>query len=703
MLEAGSALVRVQRSCISIGTELSGLKRSAMPMWQLAARYPEQVKKAVETVATLGVARTWNLVQGQLSAGTAVGYSAAGTVIEAGVGLEDFRQGDRVACAGAQCAHHAEVIRVPRNLMTRVPDGVSMDEASTVALGAIALQGVRRAAPTLGEVFVVVGLGVIGQLTAQLLRANGCTAIGVDLDATRLATARGLGMSREVNPEDGSDVAQVLRMTDGLGADGVIITAATPADAVVSTAFKMCRRKGRVVLVGDVGLHLNRGDFYQKEIDFLISCSYGPGRYDGAYEEGGVDYPIGYVRWTENRNMQEYLRLIAEKSIHVQPMITATYPVEGATSAYDTLGGAHRPLLVLLSYPEGSAPAPLRRVVPNPKPIIGRAGAVRIALIGAGGFAKGMHLPNLQALGSGLCHLQAVISRSGDNAVATARRWGAQYAGTDYREVLEDPDVDAVIIATRHNLHATMALQALRAGKHVLLEKPLALSASELRDIEQFFANAASTSTTPILLTGFNRRFSPHARRAREWVERRGNPMLLDYRMNAGYIPPDHWTQSSEGGGRNLGEACHIYDLFTYLTGGRIEQVQAAAIRPATAYYKGQDNFTSSLSFDDGSVATLTYTALGSKDYPKERLEMFVDGKVISLDDYKSLTVAGGNGQALRTRLPEKGQKEELAAFARAIQNGGEWPIPLWQQLQATRIALDVEDSLNGAVTCAAS
>jgi len=366
------------------------------------------------------------------------------------------------------------------------------------------------------------------------------------------------------------------------------------------------------------------------------------------------------------------------------------------------LQGENRPLLTLLSYPEDATAAPTTRVIPNPKPRLARAGAVRIALVGAGGFAKGMHLPNLQALGS-LCHLQAVISRSGDNAVATARRWGAQYAGTEYQQVLDDPDVDAVIITTRHNLHAKMALEALHAGKHVLLEKPLALTASELDDIEQFFVFAGSRSATPILLTGFNRRFSAHARRAHEWVVRRTNPMLLTYRMNAGYLPLDHWTHSSEGGGRNLGEACHIYDLFTYLTGARIERVQAAAIRPATGYYRSQDNFSTSLSFDDGSVATLTYTALGSKDYSKERLEMFVDGKAIALDDYKSLTVTGGEGQAVRTRLPEKGQREELEAFAKAIQNGGEWPIQFWEQAQATRIALEVEDALNGAETCAAS
>lgn len=692
-VEAGTALVAVQRSCISVGTELSGLKRSGMPLWQLAARYPEHVKKAVQTVATLGLSRTWSLVQGQLTAGTPAGYSAAGIVVQVGAGVDGIRPGDRVACAGAQCAHHAEVIRVPQNLMTVIPASVSFEDASTVTLGAIAMQGVRRAQPTLGETFVVIGLGVLGQLTTQLFRANGCRVIGVDLDATRLTLARELGMDASARLDDGPDVDQVVRLTGGIGADGVIITAATASDGVVSSAFRMCRRKGRVVLVGDVGLNLNRADMYQKELDFFISCSYGPGRYDTKYEESGVDYPIGYVRWTENRNMSEYLRLIEHGRVRVTPLISATYPVEEAGSAYDALQSEKRPLLVLLSYATSSSHAPLATVVKNPKPLPARSGVVRFALIGAGGFAKGMHLPNLQSLHT-LCHLRGVISRSGHNAAATSRRWGASYSGTDYREALNDSEVDAVIIATRHNLHASMALDALRAGKHVLLEKPLALSRSELDSITRFFADAGS-NPAPLLLTGFNRRFSPHVARIKEWIASRSNPMIINYRMNAGYIPLDHWVHGAEGGGRNLGEACHIYDLFTFLTGARVAAVQVTAITPATGHYARQDNFTASMTFADGSVATLTYTALGAKDYAKERMEIFVDGKVIALDDYKSLTISGAPRRPLRTRLPEKGQKEELEAFARAIQQSGASPIALWEQEQATRIALDVESALN--------
>ena len=691
-LEAGTALVAVQRSCISVGTELSGLKRSGLPLWQLAARYPEHAKKVIQTVATMGVNRTWNIVQGQLSAGTAAGYSAAGIVVQVGAGLEGVRPGDRVACAGAQCAHHAEIIRVPQNLMTRVPDGVSFDDASTVALGAIAMQGVRRATPTLGETFVVIGLGVLGQITAQLLRANGCRVIGVDLDARRLAFAQELGMDAAVGTDDGANADQVMRLCDGRGADGVIITAATPSDAVVSSAFRMCRRKGRVVLVGDVGLNLNRADMYAKELDFFISCSYGPGRYDAAYEEGGADYPLPYVRWTENRNMAEYLRLIADGRIQVRPLISSTYAIEQADEAYAALQSPNRPLLVLLSY-SSAAQAAMSTVEKNPKPLPARSGAVRFALIGAGGFAKGMHLPNLHAMPN-LCHLHSVVSRSGHNASATARRWGATYCGTDYREVLKDADIDAVIIATRHNLHAAMALDALRAGKHVLLEKPLALTRPELESISKFYDEAGS-NPAPLLLTGFNRRFSPHAVRIKEWLRSRTNPMIITYRMNAGYLPPDHWCHGPEGGGRNLGEACHIYDLFTFLTGARVADIHVTAIAPATAHYRRQDNFTASMTFADGSVATLTYTALGAKEYAKERMEIFVDGKVIALDDYKSLSMTGASRQPFKTRLPEKGQKEELAAFARAIQQAGSSPIALWEQEQATFIALEVESALN--------
>ncbi|MBW8886653.1 MAG: bi-domain-containing oxidoreductase [Fibrobacteres bacterium] len=697
-VEPGTVLVRVARSCISAGTEMSGVRASGEPIWKKALRKPEKVAEAARMVLTQGLARTRSAIEGKMNVAGATGYSAAGTVIAVGAGVADLAVGDRVACAGAQYAHHAEYIRVPRNLVVPAPEGLTFEEACTVTLGAIALQGVRRAQPTLGETFVVVGLGILGQLAAQLLKANGCRVIGTDLDPGRIALARQLGMDAGVTPADGDSIEQVARLSDGIGADGVIITAASPSDAIISQAFRMCRRKGRVVLVGDVGLHLDRSDFYQKELDFFISTSYGPGRYDARYEEHGLDYPVGYVRWTENRNMSEYLRLLAGKTVSVGPLISAAFPAERATEAYESLKAeGKRPLMVLLEYPDRAEPLPSARAVPNPKAIPARAGAVRLAVVGAGGFAKGMHLPNMAAMPE-LFHLRAVASRTGHNATGTATQFGATYATTRFLDVLEDKDVDAVLIATRHDLHASMALDALRAGKHVLLEKPLALKPEEVEAFRAFYEDGAP-GIKPILLTGFNRRFSPSARLMQAQVAGRAAPMILDYRMNAGHLPLDHWVHGAEGGGRNLGEACHIYDLFTYLTGSRVKDVRASAIRPASGHYSHRDNFTATMTFADGSLATLTYTSLGSKDYPKEKLEVFCDGKVLCLEDYRKLEIHGAKAKGLNGTAIEKGQKEELEAFGRAIQKGGEWPIPLWQQIQATEIAFRVETDLSPSPT----
>lgn len=688
--ESGTVLVAVRHSCISIGTELSGLTSSGLPLWKRALKQPANVQKALSSARAIGPARTWSMIRGQLVGGNATGYSAAGVVLEVGEGVHDLAHGDLIACAGAQSAHHAEVIRVPRNLAVPVPEGVSSADASTVTLGAIAMQGVRRAESTLGETFVVLGMGILGQLTAQILKADGCRVIGVDLDRVRITKAMALGMDMFIDPDDERSADQVARLTDGIGADGVIITAATPSDSVVSSAFAMCRKKGRVVLVGDVGLNLNRADFYQKELDFLISSSYGPGRYDRNYEERGLDYPVGYVRWTENRNMAEFLRLIAEGRVNVGALVSEVYPVEEAEAAYTKLQqGDSKPLMVLLSYPERTREdASLIRRVANPRAKKSDSSKVRIALVGAGGFAKGMHLPNLRSLDDKFV-LQAIASRTGHNASATASQFEAAYGTTDYSEVLADPEVDAVVIATRHDLHSGMVLQALEAGKHVLVEKPLAVTPEQLQAVAAWYEKR--TADAPILLTGFNRRFSPYAKRIRELTATRAGPMVLNYRMNAGHLPADHWTHGPEGGGRNVGEACHIYDLFTFLTNSRVGRVEALAARPKTHHYRRSDNFTAVMEFEDGSVASLTYTALGSSQHPKEELEVFFDGKVAAMSDYQSLTVKGSRAKGVTTALPEKGQKAELEAFGLAIRAGGEWPIPLWQQIQAMEIAFSVE------------
>jgi len=654
MDEEGYSLIYVSHSCISTGTELSGLKENGIPLWKKALKHPEKVKKAFAMLATKGFSKTKSILQGQLSSGVPSGYSAAGTVLGTT---------QRVACAGAQCAHHAEIIQVPDNLMVPIPENVGFAEASTVALGAIALQGIRRAQPTLGETFAVIGLGFLGQVTGQLLQANGCRVFGIDLDLKRVELAETFGL--------------LSSFPSHLEVDGVIITAGTASSEVISQAFQLCRKKGRVVLVGDVGLHLKRTDFYKKELDFLISCSYGPGRYDDRYEEQGFDYPMGYVRWTETRNMEEYLHLLAQKKVDVSPFVQSIFPVDQAADAYAFLKDKEKkPLLALLSYPP---PISVNRVVSNPRASPCSKEQLQVGLIGAGGFAKEMHLPNLQSLKE--YRLKAVVSRSGDNAKATMRQFEASYATTNPQEMLQDAEIDLVIIATRHHLHMNQVLEALQAGKHVLVEKPLCLNKQELEKILDFYAK---NPDGPILLTGFNRRFSTYAKKIHQVAQKRVNPMVINYRMNAGFLPLQHWVHGEEGGGRNIGEACHIYDLFTFLTGSKVQTIDAHSIQSAT-----HDNFIATMSFQDGSIATLTYTSLGPKDYPKEQMEIFMDGQVLVMNDYQSLNVP-----KFASKQAEKGQKEELVALAKAIREGGPWPIPLWQQAQAMDIAFRVEEWL---------
>eukprot|EP00913_Durusdinium_trenchii_P013404 g12585.t1 len=691
-VEPGGLLVRVDHSAISVGTEMHGIRTSAVPLWKRALKNPQLLKRAYQFAKNQGVGNTRRLLQEKANAVLPLGYSTAGTVLETGAGVEEFQPGDRVACAGNQNAYHAEIIYAPSNLTVAVPDNVELADASTVALGAIALQGVRRLEPTLGETFVVVGLGFLGQLIAQLLRAHGCRAIGVDVDRMRLALAEELGMSAGLHPDDEFDYEQVIRLTGGTGADGAIVAAATPSDSVIAHAFKMCRRKGRVVLVGDVGLGINRNDMYQKELDFRISTSYGPGRYDDDYEQHGIDYPIGYVRWTENRNMAEYLRLLAEGSVRVGPLISTVVPIDAAAETYEQIrSGAQKPLMALLRYPAADAPA---ETTPKPATSIHytatqfATGEVGLAIVGPGSFTRKMHLPNLEKL-TNRYNVRAVVARSGHNAALIAKRCGAALATTDFDAVLADDSVDALLIGTRHDQHAEMTLRALQAGKHVLVEKPLALTQEELSSIAAFYET--HSDSPPVLLTGFNRRFAPMIAQVGAIVKRRSNPLIANYIMNAGYIPSDHWVHGPEGGGRNRGEACHIYDLFTALTGSRVESVSATAVAPATEHYRLDDNFTTTLRFADGSIATLTYTAMGNQQSSKERLQLFVDGKIIEMDDYRRLT-ATGLPKPIDTgkrgpRSPEKGHFEELVAFADVIQNGGEWPIPMWQQIQATEIS----------------
>jgi len=691
-IEPATVLVHLDHSCISVGTELEGMRSSGQPLWKRALEQPERVRQVVELVGKQGLSAARKMVGRKVSQETPTGYSAAGTVIEVGAGVTDLFVGQRVACAGNQYAFHAEIIRAPRNLVVPIPDVLGFDAASTVTLGAIALQGVRRLIPTLGETFVVIGLGILGQLTSQILRANGCKVIGLDTDAARSQLAVDGGMECVIDPADTDTVKAAMQLTGGIGTDGVIVTAATPSDEVISTAFQMCRRKGRVVLVGDVGLDLQRADIYAKELDFLVSTSYGPGRYDASYEEDGHDYPIGYVRWTENRNMEAYLGLLATGRIDIAPLISNTVALDQAPGVFRSLeSGEQRPMIALLSYPEAPDTTIRRRIdFTMKKPA--NADKVRLAVAGAGNFVKNLQLPNLEKL-SDLYQLRAVMSHTGHNATSTAKQFSANYATTDFSELLGDDDTDAILISAPHNVHGEMVLAALQAGKHVLVEKPLALNQNELDTIAAFYEERSEIET-PLLLTGFNRRFSPHARKVSEVLVKRTNPAILNYRMNAGHIPGDHWVHGPTGGGRNIGEACHIYDLFTYLTGSRIVDVSAKTIQPTTGFYRADDNFVATLTFECGSVANLTYTALGDSSYPKERMDVFCDGRVFELDDYQALTIHGTKAEKHTLKLADKGHLEELRSFAQAIKAGGEWPIPLWQQRQAMEISYQVEQML---------
>ncbi len=443
------------------------------------------------------------------------------------------------------------------------------------------------------------------------------------------------------------------------------------------------------MLVGDVGLDLKRSDLYSKELDFLISCSYGPGRYDSTYEEGGQDYPLPYVRWTENRNMETYLRLLASGQIDLLDLGIRRYSIDQAPQAYESMSdGRERSPLVILEYPERES-APVRTI-----PLRARAkehGKIRVGLVGAGNFAATMHLPNLARLKSEFA-LRAVLSRTGANARAIADQFGADYATTDFERVLADPGIDLFLIATRHHLHGGLVLHALRAGKDVFVEKPLTLDPADLDQLRMFYE---AEKSPPLLMTGYNRRFSPAMQTIRKILEGRVSPMMVNYRMNAGYLPPDHWVHSTEGGGRNIGEACHLYDLFTFLTGSRVKAIQAAPISSSAKQYFKNDNFVAIISFEDGSVCTLTYTALGSKAHPKESMEIFCDGKVLSMIDYKSVTVTGSKHRGWRSLTQQKGHLEEMQALARSLSSHTEWPISLKDQMQAARIAFEVERQIS--------
>lgn len=678
-------LVQVYYSCISIGTEMFKIQASGRPLYKKIIDKPQNIRKVLDRLKNHGLRDAIVKVKSKIEGKNPIGYSASGIVLETGKNIKNFKPGDRVACAGDKIANHAEFIAVPENLAVRIPQNLSLKSASTVTLGSIALQGVRRCSPALGENIVVIGLGILGQLTLQMLKVAGCHVIGIDLEKSRIEKAIKLGLDAGLDPDKVNVTEEVIRNTDGFGADAVIITAASKSSEVINQAMEMCRKKGRVIIVGDVNLNIKREEFYKKELDLLISTSYGPGRYDEKYEQKGVDYPYAYVRWTENRNMQEYLKLLSENKIDIEPLIERTYKVEEVSKAYKELkSSSEKPLIVLLEYNKESKPD-VKVVINKFKAVHDR---INVGVIGAGNFTKSVHLPNLQKLDKAY-RIVAICSKTGGNAESTAEQYNASYATTDYRKLLEDKNIDMVLIATRHNLHAKIATDAARSGKAIFVEKPMALNEEELDRLVKILKKTKVPFTI-----GFNRRFSPFAVRIKEIVSKRVNPMIISYRMNAGYIPKEHWVHSIEGGGRNIGEACHIYDLFNYFVESRFLSVDAVSIKPTTEQFVSNDNFTATIKYEDGSVCNLIYTALGTKSVPKERMEIYVDNKVIYLDDYKDLKIFGSKEKGFESKTQDKGQYNELLKFAESIKNNIDL-IPLWQLVQATEISFEVEKKIS--------
>jgi predicted dehydrogenase/threonine dehydrogenase-like Zn-dependent dehydrogenase len=688
-----SILVAVHYSCISVGTEAASMAVAAAPLYRRALKQPQKVRRAFEMMHEHGIERTIKRIRGTLTSGQPTGYSAAGIVVGIGQEVEKFKIGDRVACAGAGIANHAEVICVPVNLAVHVPDSLDLQDASTVTLGAIALQGIRRTSPTLGETVVVIGLGILGQLSVQLLKANGCRVIGVDPDRARIEIALACGMDQGLDPGQDDVVGRTVWATEGLGADAVIVTAAATTHEIISQAMRACRKKGRVILVGDVGLDLKREDFYRKELDFFVSTSYGPGRYDPNYEEGGQDYPLPYVRWTENRNMAAYLELLVAQEIKLLPMRPVVVDLVDAENLYSRLAaGNDKPLLAILHYP-GQSEATVQHSISVGLKSIPHSGRIRVAVIGAGGFAQGMHLPNLVKLRDKY-EIRWVVSRTGATAKSVAMQYGAPYAGTEYQAALSDSEVDLVLIATRHHLHAEVALAALKAGKHVLVEKPLALNEEELGSIEAFYSDGSGDK--PVLITGFNRRYSPPIQHIKKILASRLGPMMISYRMNAGYLPPDHWVHGPEGGGRNVGEACHIYDLFGYLTDAQPVVCNATPMGKIPGGCRPNENFVATIRYSDGSVASLHYTSIGSSGFPKEQMEIYVDRKVITLDDYRKVGVFGEKCKGWSHASADKGQFNELLGLSDLIRSGTAAWSPT-EQFTATRLSFSIEKILKSA------
>ena len=686
----GQLLIATRRSLISAGTERMLVEFGQANLLAKAKAQPEKVRQVLAKISTDGFLPTMETVFAHLDQPLPLGYCNVGEVLEVGAGVTGYSIGGRVASNGP----HAEIVCVPKNLCAHIPHGVSDDGAAFTVLATIGLQGVRLANLTLGENVVVTGLGLIGLLTVQILLASGCRVLGIDFEPRRLALARQFGAQTVDLSTCGDPVVAAMTFADGRGVDAVLITASTKSNEPVHQAAQMCRKRGRIVLVGVAGLELSRSDFYEKELTFQVSCSYGPGRYDEDYELRGRDYPHGYVRWTEQRNFEAVLELMAAGKLAAAPLISERIPIAQAPSAYRHLTEDRALLGLLLTYPETDPD--LRRTVvvddkkterenktrsrrnatPNKQPV-----SLVIGVIGAGNFASLVLLP---ALSKTPARLKTVASGNDTSGIIAARKFGFQKATTDYHTILADPEISAVFIATRHDSHARMVVEALQAGKNVFVEKPLALSRAEMGEVREAYHRSENLQ----LMVGYNRRFSPLAVRMRALLAGRSQPLGLVYTVNAGAIPANHWVQDAKvGGGRIVGEGCHFIDFLRFLVGQPLTGVEAQMVGEVPGVEVREDKMTIILGFADGSLGTVHYLANGSKRFPKERVEVFSQGRTLALNNFKSLRGYGWPGFRLMNQWRQnKGHAAEIAAFVERIRTGGKPLIP-WSELEEVTLA----------------
>ncbi|MBF8295594.1 MAG: oxidoreductase domain protein [Bacteroidetes bacterium] len=705
-LKPGYVLVKTRFSLISAGTERASINQRKASLLQRAKSQPELVRMVLDQVKQYGLINTYRRVQTKLEATAPIGYSVSGTVIATGGNDSSIKPGDRVACAGAGYANHAEYVVVPTHLCAKIPKGVGLDDAAYTTLGSIALQGIRQVDPTLGEVIVVIGLGLLGQLTIQMLKANGCFVIGIDVDDATVKLARQSGADVAVRRDTGEAKNVIRAATKGSGADAVIITAATPSNDPVAYAGELCREKGRVVLVGDVGLELPRSPYYLKELDFRLSRSLGPGRYDPEYEERGKDYPVAYVRWSENRNMQEFLRLLATRQVNPQSLTTHRFALDDAKAAYALITGVKSKkrehfIGVLLDYGEGESES--LEELPRSVRVTARQGdkgsiVSRVGFIGAGNFAQGFLIPHIERSRS--TQLVSVCTGNGLNATNVARTFGFENATSDPSEIIGNESINTVFIATRHNLHASLTIDALRAGKKVFVEKPLALTAGELKEIQKAYESASANGKDPLLMVGFNRRFAPQVQHAKRFFENAVGPYVMQYRVSAGFVPRTHWTRDPvEGGGRVLGEVCHFIDLMQYITSSQPAKVFAEALSAASGGTADDDSVVITVKFLDGSVGTITYLANGDGSLPKERLEISSTGRTAVIDNFQRLSLhQNGKKREFKLSSVDKGHREEVRAFLAAIGEGKASPIPFQSLVATTRTTFKIIESLQVGV-----